>query len=310
MYGASLSTRLGVSMRSWLVLVVLSVASACGGGESGPPDAGPMYPDADFSNCLPVAERTEDCQIDLRGSVIEFVTGMRPEIAGAPRTTYVRVTTAFDGPTPFAAECLPLAEFPVPGAASTFNEANLPCDNPMNPPVIFLTIDDPPGAGNGVGSAAALFPVSSCTGSDCGALDIVLQVPLASDTTTWRQTLDGDHLPDAFVRGIVFVQFLEADGTAAAGVTPTIIEGGTERPLVPGSEVRFLAADRLTILGVTQAVTAPSGVAMVLLPRPDGIDANDAYGAQLGGNRTADVWAAQQAVFANGFIFMMTEQLP
>src|SRR5262245_6970543 len=121
-------------MRAWLVLVVLSLAPGCGGGESGPPDSGPMYPDADFSNCLPDEDRTDDCVIDLRGSVIDFVTGMHVEVGGVPRTTYVRVSTAFDGPTPFASECVAVAEFPVPGTVGTFNEPNVRCDNPMNPP--------------------------------------------------------------------------------------------------------------------------------------------------------------------------------
>ena len=115
---------------------------------------------------------------------------------------------------------------------------------------------------------------------------------------------------DAFVRGMVFIQFLETDGTTAAGVSPTILDGAAERPLVLGDEVRFLAADRLTILGPTQTVTTPSGVAIVLLARPTGIDANDSFAADLGGTRATDIWADQPSVFANGFIFMLRAQLP
>ncbi len=295
-------------MRGWLSLVVLSMVPACGGGDSGPPDARIDFPDADFHNCLPAAERTADCMVDLSGSVVDFVTGTRIVIAGAPRTTYIRVTTAFDGPVPYASECLPLHEFPVPAATGMFGQSNVRCDSPMNPPQLLLTVDDPPGAPNAVGSAATLHQLT-CAGSDCGALDLLLQAPIASDVSTWRQTLNDDGVTDAFIRGLVFVQYLEVDGTPAAGVTPTILDGA-ERPLMAGAEVRFLAADRQTILGPTQTITTPSGVAVVLLPPPTGTEMYASFAADLGGTRAADIWAVQPAIFANGFIFLLSEKLP
>src|SRR5688572_1525368 len=111
-------------MRTWFGALILAMVPACGGGESTPPDARADFPDADFSNCLPEAQRTEDCVVDLRGEVIDYVTGTH-EIGGVMRTTYIRVTTAFDGPVPFAAECFALHEFPVPAATGDFNQLNV-----------------------------------------------------------------------------------------------------------------------------------------------------------------------------------------
>jgi hypothetical protein len=301
-------------MRIWPVLVLLATLSACGGDGGGTPDSGRDFPDADLSNCLPDEARTEDCVVDVNGEVFDFVTGAHLEAAAppnppVPRPAYIRANTAFDGPVPFAGECPSLSEIPVPAATGLFAEGNLPCDSPVSSPVLVLTVDDPPGGSNFVASGMQMFDLT-CAAGDCGSIDVVIRVPLASDVSAWRQTLDGDGVMLAFSRGLVLMQFLESDGTGAAGVTPTILDGASERPLVPGQEVRFFAADRLTLLGSTQTVTTASGVALVLLARPTGVEEGDSYAADLGGTRDLDIWTPKPAIFADGYAFMLEERLP
>jgi hypothetical protein len=271
-----------------------AVLGCGGGGEAGDPDAGGLPPDADLSMCLLASERTVDCTVAIGGRVVDWQTGERLEIPDTPTPipVTVRTNTLFDGPVAFAPGCPALDTFPAVATSGEFSDGASPCDSPLESPTLLLMFDDATNS-NRVPAFATAADLT-CAGGTCDPIDLLVPVPVIEYTGPWRLFLAEEGMPNGNFRGLALVQYKESDGTASVGVTPTVVEEGVERNLVPGIEVFFFAADRREILPGTAATTTTSGVAIIAV---------DGEEAEIGGTRNAEVWPTTRVGFSDGFLF-------
>lgn len=254
----------------------------------GPPDAARIsdaqtLPDASTS-CLSDSERVNDCELSWSGWVRDFVS--QEDQAGT-----VVVTTAWDNLPFYPLGCPPLDSFEVtaPGFDSV---QGLRCDSPSFPPIVaFVTGTQ---AGDGLHPFVVDARLTCPTGPQCDQIQLV--IPTLSDAVAldWRAQLEADGMTDALGGGLAIVQFLEADGTPAAGVVPTLWESTTERVLEPATEVRFLAGNRLSLVRFDATTTGIAGLAIIQLPSEAGL---------IGGFRGTERWEPIGVLFPRGHIF-------
>jgi hypothetical protein len=286
-----------------ILIAVLAPAGGCNGPNiADRPDTVIVTPPADANpaECVLESMRTEQCTVDLRGRVVDFVTQERYGADGSitPIALTVRYNTAFDGPMPFPVGCPELGSFPAPAQTGEFLSNDESCASPVFPPTLVLFVDDA-GLTNRVAPTAFTVPLA-CAAADCGGINVTLRAPQIVNTMAWRDELAEDGMPEGMSRGLALVQFLEADGAPAAGVAPTVTDVGGTRALVAGTEVRFLGTDRFTLLPATQTTTSPSGLAIV------GLDGDQAH---LGGTRDPDVWADTTVLYSQGWFFVAETSL-
>ncbi len=255
-------------------------------GAGGTPDAAPL------SQCLTQSQRSVDCHYDLSGTVVDLA-------AQAPVADPVELhlTTAWDDP-PYlfpGDQCLPLEVSSV-ASGGAFALTAVPCDSPIHPPIAFVEVV--PGPGGSIARVAWDYKLtcgSTSVPADCGAVAMAtLAVPSAAQVAAWRAQMLADGMADADTRGLVLMLYRELDGTPAAGVQPTQQENTMELPLPPGSSVRFLAADRVTLIRADATTTGISGLAIIAIG--DG-------SARIGGARNAEHWAPTGVLASPGWIF-------
>jgi hypothetical protein len=224
----------------------------------GVPDAS-LLPDG-FVNgrCLSPENRTHDCRYDLSGTIVDFSTLAPPDLPGVQLD--VGVLTAWDTIPFFPAGCPTLATVSVTGSGF-FELAAAPCDSSQFPPIALFIVDD---------SGADLYATTASdkaldAGSEpqCAPVSMTIPVPRKVLMDDWRQQMSDDGMPDALTRGLVLYQYLDAAGNGAPGVQPTILEGSGPRFLAPGTEVRFIAADRVTLIQADATITGVSGWAII-----------------------------------------------
>ena len=291
-------------MRYLLLTAALAAVLAGGcdwyfGEESNPsprPDAGPPIPDAAVivdanPNCVSDEQRDNGCSYDLTGTVIDFTTREASVLPGVQ--LQLDVTTAWDTIPFFPAGCPPLATIPVSGSGY-FELFDAPCGSPLEPPIALFLVDD---SGTDLYAATASDKTLECPSApQCAAVSTVIPVPRKVVVDDWRAQLLADGMPDADTRGLVLYQYLATDDTPAPGVQPTILDGISRRFLTPRTEVRFLAADRLTLIPADATITGVSGWAIV------GVDRDVAF---VGGEDTGGaLWDETGTLLSPGWIFV------
>jgi hypothetical protein len=170
------------------------------------------------------------------------------------------------------------------------------CDSPVYPPILLFMVE--------AGASDPRAPTAtdarlSCTGAECGAWTGELLAPSATIATSWRDQLQAEGMQNATGRGLAFLDFREPDGSPAVGVTP-FVRGVTDRQLDAPRELRFLAADRETLVRSDATMTGTSGVAIIAL---DGVGS-----ALIGGTRGGLSWAPVGVLFADGWLFVEVNQ--
>jgi hypothetical protein len=160
-----------------------------------------------------------------------------------------------------------------------------------------MLVDDAPGSPNDRVAPSAFDQRLVCAdtpASDCGILATTLPVLARSVERDWRMQMLDDGMTAADTRGLVIMQYNEDDGTPAAGAAPTIFDVGGERYLVPGTEVRFIAGDRLSLIRADAAMTGISGLAIIAIP---------GQVANVGARRDDRMWNAIGVLAEDGWIF-------
>jgi hypothetical protein len=277
-----------------IAITWLALAPACswyfGDGDDDtqpPPDARVIEdPDAAPGPCLDDSRRTADCRVDVTGTVIDFTTQ-------APVTDPVEVhlTTGWDAiplfPPPES--CAPLEIIPVTAGAFSLAEAR--CDSPVHPPTILLLVV---GATVAPTAADTALTCSPSDPPDCGVVSAELPAPTAAIAQAWRTEMANDGMPDAMTRGLVIMRFEELDFSPAAGAQVLVREGTSDRYLEPGVEVRFIAADRATLVRADATQTGVSGLAIVAMPAEAGF---------VGATRGTEVWQPIGVLTSPGWWF-------
>jgi hypothetical protein len=255
-----------------------------GGDDEPPPDA--ALPDAaPPGTCVPDQLR-DDRTASVSGQVVDFAS--KAPVAGAT----VEVTTAWDVNGGFPVGC------PMQGTFTTddqgrFGPALVAIGSSINPPIVLFKVT---GAGRAPTASDAR---AICSGADCGNLGHTIAAPAEALAATWRTELAAGGMNDAATRGLVLFEFREMDGAPAAGVTPTQGQA-TMVDLEPGTQVRFLDADRSTLLGAAEGVTGGSGVAVI------GVGTSGV--AYVAGRRDADRWNALGVLLPGGWWFLEDER--
>jgi hypothetical protein len=139
----------------------------------------------------------------------------------------------------------------------------------------------------------------SCGFSSCDPVDHTIAAPASALGAAWRTALAAGGMADAANRGLIAFQYLEPTSAPAAGVSTLALRSPTTA-LTPGTEVRFLAADRQTVAPATQATTLASGLALVGI---DGIG-SAAGPVYLGGSTGPETWTITGCMNNPGFIFL------
>jgi hypothetical protein len=120
-----------------------------------------------------------------------------------------------------------------------------------------------------------------------------LPVPAAEVVAEWRAALAAGGMPRADTRGLVVFLFKEQDGSPASGVRAA--RGGILlQPFTPGTQVRYLADDRRTLLPPGTTATGASGLAVIGV---DGVSEN------VAGVRGDDQWSFLGVLIADGWVF-------
>jgi hypothetical protein len=255
-----------------------ALMAACGedDGAPGGQDAGPT--------CVSAATRAE-LMAPISGTVVDFAS--KAPVAGAK----VEINTEFDG----SEKCPPLATLTTDGQGK-FGPMNLGIGSPLNPPIVAFRV-------SGGGRAITVSDQKAkCPNEVCEAIVHTIPAPAATLAATWRQALGAGGMPNAETRGLAVFEYREADASPAAGAVPTHFADDKNNDLVPGTEVRFLEADRATVSAVSQTATTASGLAIV------GPSGNAGF-AILAGRRAAQLWGNVTVLLDPGQIFVEDERV-
>lgn len=269
-------------MRVTILLLTSVLAGGCRPGDSGDlPDAGAPDAGEPLPECVPDQLRPEK-QVDLFGEVIDFAV-FEP-VAGAE----VGFTTAWDTSSLVPADQCPLVASFVTSDSGVFAADDLEVGSLLDPPIVYLAVS---GADRAPTSSDQTLSVCA---SDCGSFSPTIRVPSAALAGAWRAALADGGVSAADTRGLVILEFREKDGFPTAGVVPTL----GETDLEPGSQVRFLEADRMTVAPAGATATTASGLALIAVDAPDGT-------LRVGGRRGADErWADIGVLVTPGWIFL------
>lgn len=209
----------------------------------------------------------------------------------------VRFSTAWDAGDSFPEECPAIASFTT-DADGRFGPETVEAGSPRTPPVAIFMV-----TGDEVAPTAS-DQTFQCDTSDCGNLAHTIRTPSAELASTWRAQLADGGMQDADSTGLVLFEFRETDGMPAAGVIPTGLWPGSgdegEVDLAPGTQVRFLAADRATLEPADATETTASGLAVISFG-----DTGDVVAAAVAGHRgEAEVWAGVGVLTSPGWLFL------
>jgi len=154
------------------------------------------------------------------------------------------------------------------------------------------------------GSPAPRAPTASdarlsCTSSpSCSPIDVRVTAPSMELADAWRTQLQLEGMLGAATRGLVILEYRDPSGMPVAGVVPFVREGTTDRELAPTREVRFLGADRRSLVRADATMTGTSGMAVIAL---------DASSGFVGGRHVSQgawIWQPVGVLFADGWIFL------
>lgn len=150
------------------------------------------------------------------------------------------------------------------------------------------------------GRAQTISDISiSCDSDSCDPVSHQIAAPDEELGAAWRTALAAGGMPDADTRALIAFQYLEPTSAPAVGVATQALRSPTAA-LTPGTEVRFLAADRRTLAPATQATTLASGVALVGI---DGI-AGPNGPVYLAGSTASEQWVLTGCMNEAGYIFL------
>lgn len=285
-----------------LILSLFVVAPGCAGddhgapGDDGPTDDGATddgstddgnTDDGGEPDCVDDELRDERSAV-LSGAVNDHETGA--PIAGA----VVSISTAWDTSAAFPIDCPVLDELTTDGDG-LFGPADVELGTPLSPPIALFLV-----TGADVADTASDQRLV-CDTAGCDDLDHSIVAPARDLADGWRTELARGGMDDADSRGLVLFSFRNTDGTPAEGVTPwSGIFEATE--LEPGSEVRFLEEDRVTLAPPDTRRTTASGLALI------GVDTDDYVGQFVSGTRGADSWEETGVLIPPGWIFLEDKQ--
>jgi hypothetical protein len=278
-------------MRGTSSIAVVVMVFGCGGGGGGDtPDAAPA-PDALIPpppGCIQLDTR-DDHTVTVSGTVSDWVTG--DPIVGAT----VDVSTAWDvqGNFPNTATlmCPPIVSLTT-NVNGQFGPALIEIGSPVEPPITIYMV-----TGAGVAPTASDARVGGCSVGvvDCGNQGHIMKVPSETLAATWRAELAAGGMPNAAQRGLTLFQYRELAGPA--GGVEALVGTLVLRPLLLGTEVRFLNADLATLAPATQGVTLASGIAVI------GIDTAD-NAVFVAGRRGGEQWAGLGVLLVDGWFFL------
>lgn len=254
-----------------------------------PPDARERFDGAFADPCLAPEDRPIDCVVDVTGSVVDFVTG--DPYGGGP---FVDVTTAWDTVPPFPAGCVPLQSI-VPDATGAFRIDDASCDSGLFPPILIVMVHG--GTGDPRAPTATDARLTCGVAPACDPFDVRVAAPSEPQVNQWRVQLQQEGMLAASTRGLVILEYRDPAGMPMAGVVPFVREGTTDRDLAPAREVRFLGADRQSLVRADATMTGTSGMAVI------GYDAASAF---VGGHHVSQTWRWEPVgvLFADGWIFL------
>lgn len=224
-------------------------ATACIGSDGGDSDdGGGRDPDAGVSD--------PPWELDVSGQVVDFVTG---EVHQGPVDLEHGLWCLGDS-LPYCAQGAATAES---GSFSVGGEFTADLGLPIF--VVRVASGDEELAATVADRTleCVLHSTQSCTLE--GLALPVLPRDLADG---WRRELAAGGMADALERGLVLLEFRTPDGAPAEGVEPAAVLDGEPVALEPGTEVRFLDADRMTLLPAATGSTGPSGL-ILMAPRSD-----------------------------------------
>lgn len=198
--------------------------------------------------CIEASDRATH-KVTVGGAVVDFETGEPVNRAD------VVVNTAWDIEAEFPATCPPLAALST-DADGQFGPETVDAGSTISPPIAIFLV-----------SGAGLADIASdqtldCPGRECEDVDHTIAAPAAELAESWRAEMAKDGMPNAARRGLILFQYLELDGSPAAGVRPATLSGGAAT-LIPDVEVRFLEADGVALAPPGTEETTGSGFALI-----------------------------------------------
>jgi hypothetical protein len=150
--------------------------------------------------------------------------------------------------------------------------------------------------GAGISPTASDNRVTTISGGE--PIDHTITAPSLELADVWRTELSEGGMNNARTRGLVAFRFEDANAVPAAGVVGLYTTFFDDRPLERGDEVRYLAADRVTLERVSQPSTTASGMALIgTAPAPNGT-------RDIGGLRGAEDWGDTGCLFGDGWLFL------
>ena len=144
----------------------------------------------------------------------------------------------------------------------------------------------------------------SCLFGSCTKVDETIQAPSEELAAYWRDELYMGGMPYALNRGLVAFTFLDSVNAPASGVSVTrmyddIIDSN-RKPVVLGSEARFIAADGRSLEDSDHRATSSSGAVLI------GSDGGTQGYFRVGGDRPQLHWPSVGVIVATGWIYIET----
>jgi len=266
-----------------MLLLLVSGCFGRGDDENLPPPVD--APPPNVPGCV-TNETRQQLEIAIDGIVLDFAT--QDPVAGVT----VDVTTGWDvaGNVP-RADC-PLIATLTTDADGRFGPVTVNAGSTEFPPILLFLV-------HGGDRASTSFDArAACAIGDgtCNPLTVSIPAASAALDTAWRTELAAGGMVSAATRALVAFKYKNTDQTGAADVVPNVGNITPIRDLIRGTEVRFLAPDRATLLPVAQNATTDSGLALI------GLD-NGTGRVDLGGKRVTDQWLSVGCLESSGFTF-------
>jgi hypothetical protein len=271
-----------MQLRFPMTAITALLFSACvdGGGDDDQP-IDPPTPE-----CVSDAQRATKT-VEVRGTVVDFITGEPVEGAS------VDITTAWDVTGNFPAGTCPMLASVKTGADGKFGPVVVKAGSPNDPPIMAFLVR---GAGR---AQIADDNRAACDGDTC-ILDHTIPAPSIDTARAWRKELAAGGMSDALTRGLVLFKFKETDGSGASDVIPRVMSpDGSEpvlRGLVAGQQVRFLETDKATLANPASIKTTASGLALIGM---DGVDGQ----LRVAGERGTATWLNIGCLVQSDWIF-------
>ncbi len=226
-------------------------------------------------------------EIQVAGTIVDLVTGV--PVPGAS----VDLTEAWTASRSFPADGCRIGTATT-DAAGRFGPVSVRASD--SDPVIVMLV-------TGAGRAPTIADRSVSCVFGCGSVDERIEAPSLDLATRWREELYAGGMEYALNRGLVAYTFVESDKAPSPDVVPAhrsdnFLDTEDAGPLHPGSELRFLDADRETLASPDQSSTTSSGQALIGR-------AGDSRGYfRVEGTRGTSRWPSVGVIVATGWIYV------